>query len=91
MVGGSNPVRAHSRRHRRLARRFTRTKDVSTVMDITKCRIWVPPVNQFTVTPRALRQSAGTSDWMVRAGLYGERAWLAVTNFANCETTRSMA
>ena len=39
------------------------------VMAITKCRIWVPPVNRFTVTARALRQRGRTSDWMVRAGL----------------------
>jgi bacteriocin-like protein len=39
------------------------------VMAITKCRIWVPAVNRFTVAPRALRQGGRTSDRMVRAGL----------------------
>jgi hypothetical protein len=39
------------------------------VMAITKCRIWVPPVNQFTRAETALRQCGRTSDWMVRAGL----------------------
>jgi hypothetical protein len=37
-------------------------------MAITKCRIWVQPVNLFTVTPRAFSQCGRTSDWMVRAG-----------------------
>ena len=46
----------------------------STVMTITKCLIWVPPVNRFTVTPRAFSQCGRTSDWMARAGLDGQRA-----------------
>ena len=31
-------------------------------MAITKCRIWVSPVNRFTVADRALRQCARVSD-----------------------------
>jgi hypothetical protein len=31
-------------------------------MAITKCRIWVPPVNRFTVAARELRQCSRTSD-----------------------------
>ena len=46
----------------------------STVMAITKCLIWVPPVNRFTVTPRAFSQCGRTSDWMARTGLDGQRA-----------------
>ena len=34
-------------------------------MAITKCPIVMPPVNRFTVAPRALSQHRGTSDWMV--------------------------
>ena len=34
-------------------------------MAITKCLIWVPRVNQFTVPERALSQCGRTSDWMV--------------------------
>jgi hypothetical protein len=45
----------------------------STVMAITKCRIWLPPVNQFTGTARELRQCARTSDWMGRRS-DGERS-----------------
>jgi hypothetical protein len=37
----------------------------------------VPPVNRFTVTPRALRQRGRTSDWMVHAGL---ETWVMSTN-----------
>jgi lactobin A/cerein 7B family class IIb bacteriocin len=32
-------------------------------MAITKCLIWLLPVNQFTVTERALSQCGRTSDW----------------------------
>ena len=35
------------------------------VMAITKCPIGMPPVNRFTVAPRALSQHRRTSDWMV--------------------------
>ena len=31
-------------------------------MAITKCRIWVPPVNRFTMAARELRQCSRTSD-----------------------------
>ena len=31
-------------------------------MAITKCLMWVPPVNQFTVAARALRQCGRSSD-----------------------------
>ena len=44
------------------------------VMAITKCRIWVIPVNLFTAPPRVMSQCARTSDWMARAGLDGQRA-----------------
>ena len=37
------------------------------VMAITKCPIVMPPVNRFTVAPRALSQHRRTSDWMVRS------------------------
>ena len=37
------------------------------VMAITKCPIVMPPVNRFTVAPRALSQHCRTSDWMVRS------------------------
>ena len=36
-------------------------------MAITKCPIEMPPVNQFTVAPRALSQHRRTSDWMVHS------------------------
>ena len=37
-------------------------------MAITKCRIWVIPVNRFTAPPRVVSECGGTSDWMARAG-----------------------
>ena len=46
--------------HNRAA--ISRCSRVAVVMAITKCRIWVPLVNQFTVTERALRQCGRTSD-----------------------------
>jgi hypothetical protein len=35
---------------------------ITVVMAITKCRIWVPPVNRFTGAERELRQCGRTSD-----------------------------
>ena len=37
------------------------------VMAITKCPIVMPPVNRFTVAPKALSQHRRTSDWIVRS------------------------
>ena len=39
-----------------------RRRHRSPVMAITKCRIWVPPVNCFTGAAAALRQCGRTSD-----------------------------
>jgi hypothetical protein len=39
-------------------------------MAITKCRIWVPPVNRFPAPPRALRQCGRTS------GGWSALAWM---------------
>src|SRR4029077_14928353 len=55
------------------------------VMAITKCRIWLPPVNLFTVTVRALSQGGHTGDGMVRAA-----AWNGEDNEqVHCAPSRS--
>src|SRR5262245_26591563 len=41
---------------------FPSKAPVLAVMAITKCLIWVPPVNHFTVTATALSQRGRTSD-----------------------------
>ena len=42
-------------------------------MAITKCLIWVPLVNRFTVAVRALRQCGRISDWMVYSPVWMEK------------------
>ena len=42
-------------------------------MASTKCLIWVPPVNRFTVAARALRQCGRIIDWMVYSPVWMEK------------------